>query len=73
MVQWIIKIWRKFNILTIVGNKADLYEKEKFNKDEDEDELRVYSKEKKAVSMTASAKKGKILILYYTLSLYSKS
>ena len=60
MVQWIIKIWRKFNILTIVGNKADLYEKEKFNKDEDEDEdeVRVYAKEKKDVSMTASAKKG---------------
>ena len=50
----LLKYGEKFNILAIVGNKADLYEKEKVN----EDEARAYAKEKKAVFMTVSAKKG---------------
>jgi len=48
------KFGEKYNILAVVGNKNDLYEKE----DVDEDEARAFAQEINAVFDTVSAKNG---------------
>ena len=48
------KFGEKYNILAVVGNKSDLYEKEEVN----EDEARAFANEIKAEFDTVSAKNG---------------
>ena len=54
------KFGEKYNILAVVGNKSDLYEKEEVN----EDEARAFANEIQAEFDTVSAKMVIILIIY---------